>query len=899
MLKFLRHVLPQEGYKCRTIISPEGKTKNTHYQTIEQLANGLLEADASGKNTYFACSTFKTTESRKQENVLGAKSFWLDLDAGIDPKSGIQKDYLDADTALSALDEFMEKLGFDPTTAVRSGYGIHGWITMDRFIHAAEWTETAKVLKVAADRLGLKADPSRTADRASILRCPGTHNFKVPTNPIMVSLEEGLQDPIDFDKFKAALEKVTITTVSVPSGVASAALGGIKTGSKPDMTQGFPDGYRTEALQKRAGWLLGPGGLSEEETLAQIRVWNQFNDPPMDDAKLVHDVHSYALREQAKHPQVISPVQDLPPLPKGFFWGKSGELLARSTSDEGDDPKVILLSLCSVYLADVCRDEFGKSAAISYIFRQFHPKSGWHQFSIMSKTLFGNSGFSELADRGTSILTSGQRAFKNYVHQAEYIIKASKEDSMRYEQFGWKNNRKAFLVGKHLFKEGESTPEIAYGSDRLEQFMLSMEPSRDGSLAGWTAAANRLFIKGCEAQAVACLVGLAAPFIGMVMGETQGEGGAILSLRSPGSGRGKSTALTAITSAWGEEKALKLIEADTYVAKFGMISMLKNLPVIYEELKSAGDPMFIIDFVKQFTSGRDKARGLKDGSVNAVMKDFQTIIITASNGSLLDAVSSDEGAVARVFEIVLALPEDFAFDMEKDIQHELNANAGFAGRALMSTALIPGAYAQLEVYARDLRRHYMTKLSLEGKTDYRYTVWMIAAIHLVGHLCNHYGILQFDLDRIMGWICARLTERVLDTPNNTGLDVVKKIINDNIMDCIVVDRAPHPKRPVTTLAPFKRNLKMRYEKDTNSLYISLDAMREWLKKANRPLHAVIKELEDNGVLESRNSIRALAAGTEWASAAVQCWKINMGNPAMGVVAAELVEVDEVKEAKSR
>ena len=136
-----------------------------------ELAAALLEADQS-QTVYYACASFQEKTRRLGTNAHSVRQFWLDVDAG----EG--KPYADAFDAARAADDFCKRTGLPDPVYVGSGNGIYlHWPLVDA-LEPAAWGAYARGLKVLCQREGLAADPSRTADIASILRAPGTHNRK-------------------------------------------------------------------------------------------------------------------------------------------------------------------------------------------------------------------------------------------------------------------------------------------------------------------------------------------------------------------------------------------------------------------------------------------------------------------------------------------------------------------------------------------------------------------------------------------------------------------------------------------------------------------------------------------------------------------------------------------------
>ena len=110
---------------------------------------------------------------RTQDNAKWLRCLWLDLDVGAD------KEYATTAEALQALRNFCIKADLNIPTIVYSGSGgLHVYWAFDRDIGKVEWRDLASRLHEATVQLGLPTDPMRTKDCASILRIPGTFNWK-------------------------------------------------------------------------------------------------------------------------------------------------------------------------------------------------------------------------------------------------------------------------------------------------------------------------------------------------------------------------------------------------------------------------------------------------------------------------------------------------------------------------------------------------------------------------------------------------------------------------------------------------------------------------------------------------------------------------------------------------
>ncbi len=164
-----------------------------------------MSMSAYKMDAYFALGEFKTPDNRKAVNVVGVFAFWMDIDCG-DEKAAAGKGYKTEDDALAAVQEFCKRAGLPmPTFIVSSGGGLHVYWVMDSFITREIWQPSATKLKALTHALGFLADDSRTSDIASVLRLPGTNNYKYDP-PRMVTLRQASADYIEQPLMLAAID---------------------------------------------------------------------------------------------------------------------------------------------------------------------------------------------------------------------------------------------------------------------------------------------------------------------------------------------------------------------------------------------------------------------------------------------------------------------------------------------------------------------------------------------------------------------------------------------------------------------------------------------------------------------------------------------------------------------
>ena len=934
LVEFLKHVLPSDGYKGWVALKKGERPHQGFTQSFEDLATVLQGIDARGWDAYFACAAYKEPVNRKAENVKAAQSFWLDIDCG-EKGHGRPAAYPDADSAVAALDSFCATLQLPYPTVVYSGGGIHAYWRCARELDPAAWLSLASKLKRDTRACGLFADASRTADIASILRPPGTFNWKLPDTPRPVECFELM------DGFFPAAE-----SAAVQSGapILGSSLVGKAFGGEPEKILNIDLGtvveeephYAFEAVQKceqLRHFRDMKGNIEEPLWYAGLSVLSRFADgeqtahqwssghpnyTPEETARKLQQAHDRSgpttcERFRSLNPKncegcpftVTSPVTlgkrvagppiapatasapitapappptEWPAMPQGYGINSAFQMTAKIKQKKEDgtfETYGVPFTNYPIFLVEVRDGETER--AQSYFFRQWEITKGWLDFEISGKNFEAMGVWGALAEAGIRIAKKQRPLFLDYIDACYAFLKTQPKNT-RYDQFGWKDDNTAFYYAGVLYKMGGARAE-ASGSVEILHRSQKMRPSRQGSLANWTLAANRLFIDGCEAQSFALLASFASPLMWFVT--PPGEGGVILSLMSPGGGSGKSTTLTAIASVWGELDAIRLLSRDTMVAKFRSMGTLCCLPIVFDELRGR-HPELITEFVESFTTGRDRMRGRTDGSVNPVEMSWRAILISASNKSLLDALTAkgDDPLSNRVFEVEVRVPANTEYSLGNELGEDLLLNRGYAGRAYIDYLLQPGVLDFCRDQLRKLIKHYTAET--EAKPEHRFIIRLLACIAVAGALVRRMGLLEFSEERIMAWAVEEVRKTTSTAAKFNPVRIVNEIINACTMtSCLVVDGAAAAGREVVIYQKPTRELHMRYELDKKRLYVSTSFIKGKLQEAGAPSLLTANELERQKILLNRSRITTLGGGTSLTGGKVPCWELDMSHPLIG------------------
>jgi hypothetical protein len=297
---FYRAVLPDAGQFCLFLL-PEAR--HVWADSIDDLVE-LTEKYQDRAGVYFGTSAFKTTDNRKQTNVLALRALRLDIDAGPEKlaKHGIDAVYATQQDALADSVRFFKATKLLPSYIVSSGAGLHIYFCFDQDLTPEQWLPLAKALSFKGIQQDYKIDPSVTEDSARILRPVGsvhhgdvrvkvlkatgkTYGYaemsellgaQAPTRKYDTSINDDAISKVEGPPSSAfkiaekcgALREVVDAGGAVPEPFWRAMLGLVKFTVEGDdaaheWSQGYDDYDPQATARKLAGWATGPTTCTE------------------------------------------------------------------------------------------------------------------------------------------------------------------------------------------------------------------------------------------------------------------------------------------------------------------------------------------------------------------------------------------------------------------------------------------------------------------------------------------------------------------------------------------------------------------------------------------------------------------------------------------------------------
>lgn len=234
MASILATLLPEGGPYLLAIpasfVNDAGETikyfKHKAFDSVTDLEAEAQKVAAAPLDAYFALGSVhevKKKEIRKKPNIARLRSFWVDIDVKSEGDH-----YRSKREAAEQVKGFIECNGLPKPFIVDSGFGLHVYWPMTESIDKEKWDHYAAILKAATNHYGLKADPARTSDCASVLRVPGTVNCKAdPAVPVKVAVKGEVVTPTQLltiiagSQHDKAKVKTSVNTSSLPAGLGA------------------------------------------------------------------------------------------------------------------------------------------------------------------------------------------------------------------------------------------------------------------------------------------------------------------------------------------------------------------------------------------------------------------------------------------------------------------------------------------------------------------------------------------------------------------------------------------------------------------------------------------------------------------------------------------------------
>jgi len=825
-LDFLNKILPPFGNYYIVLFTAElndrGEPFKVHkpYSDLETMAASIprWERDPKYTATYHACGSYRTPyieldelnkfgkpkrKYRVPENAAQAKSFWMDIDCG-EAKAAKGKGYPTKKDAATEVVKFCKAIGWPAPMMVSSGSGLHCYWPLTEAIDNAAWRDTAKWLKSASIELKLLADPSRTADFASILRPVGSLNRKGEAKPVKLLKDAG---PFNHDDLRDALN-AAIREHDIELAVDNTVRGGLNDDLVAHLDS-FPTLPVSGALiadncQQVAAMRDTKGDVDYEHWFSVLGVlkfcedgrqlaeeWTSMRDATghsNTDWEFKLDSWQFGpstcARFQGCNPDGCNGCAHKDKVKSPVVLGRviptTEEAVVATKSEEGAAEEVVVPSMPFGYLWDskhMVRSIINKDGIVephAFCANLFYPtmrirkEDSTFNIGIRMHLPDNRTRDFEMPFEAMASQTDMLRGLAKYeliqsnhkdsgTHMMAYLrdsmekLKREVEEVNTLTTFGWKYGMKAFLLGDRLYHKDGSVRRVLLGGYAAGKKHLFPAPS--GTVAGYAAPLNFIYNRtGLEPMQYALCSGWGS-LLSVFCEDTYK--GLMFSLYSGKSGTGKSTVCYNSLYAFGnaDQMTKKSEDMGTKNELFAFVGTLNNVPMLFDELTKI-DPEDLSALAYRISLGEERGR-LKNTSSGTRFADAATWRMSpfvTSNKDLHALLSMTQAnAEAESVRVVQVHLDDFnipelrgadlqAFQMACD---QIKLNSGAAGDAMIRYCVthVDELYTRMRDKVTMLAEHI-------GEPKFRFYRNHAACTLVMAEIAKELGIIEFDVDKL-------------------------------------------------------------------------------------------------------------------------------------------------------
>ena len=876
-------------------------------------------------------------EVRTQANSLAARCLFFDLDVG----DSAQK-YPTQGAALGALRQFCGATKLPKPLVVSSGGGLHIYWLFTEELPSAVWRDHAGKLRALAAHHGLKVDPSRTIDSASVLRVVGSYNLKDADNPrLVVALTAGVATSTDdlIHRLDDALVR-SGTDAPVPLPAKSVAdIFGLGNNLQevydgPPVTlkamvtacaqlQGIvrlrgnvsePVWYHTLNLVRfvENGAKLvhkvseGYPGYSPHETDAKVAQLESREVGPTSCLKL-SEVNGDAACQtcpflgKVKSPIVAARYKDpapapiavtdlgnliqtvvIPDPPAPYIRMKNGSIAFHGKDKDGDEVHTIIYDndLYPVYRVTNATEQTEQQ-----VWRVVTKLEGTKEFTVDADALYDRAKFIRtIAHQGiypqTNLVQYVQEYMVAYIKELQRLAAASAQNT----HLGWADEHRKFILPDRILCDDGSVKASTLGADARQ---VSEHVHKRGTIGRQIELLNFYNHPAYIQNQFLILGGLAAPLFSFT-----DHAGVIINA-SGEAGSSKSTSLYTAASFWGDPQLYTINgtkQGSTIKGQINIVETFANLPICVDEITKMS-PEEASNLALGITQPGRRVTQTR-GGMQKVGKNSEksTIMLTTANKSLHGLLSMDNSAgTAGSMRVVEMLFRPTIIHQKReadDYLHELNRNYGHLGEVFMAYVVQnqPAIGERVRQVIREIDD------AADVKSAERFWSAAVAAVLVAGEIANTLGLVKYDPVAIREWVLNiqfPLMRGVVISEYSTPLGMLTDYLAVIHAD-ILVAGAPLANSNLSNVIKAHRGALLgHYDPDQGVMWVLKKGFRDFCTKSGadylkilNDLHAPQIDAEGRRarIVLSPHMRKVLGSQTIHAQSQSWCFAVNMRHP---------------------
>jgi len=732
--------------------------------------------DEQGFDTYFSPASFDG--QRTQAGCTTVGSLWFDLDCG----DG--KPYADKAEGLRAVVAWLKQTSFPPPSLiVDSGYGLHFYWLLDGQYPHDEWLPVARHFKQAHKLAGLHADPTRTADAASIMRMPGTFNRKHGgKREVKVLRSTGQRHALD--ALQTALPPVG------PQGVVQPSETDPEWSTRPELPEGDAEAITKGCAQMR-NVRDKQGAVDEPLWRAALSVvsrcvggaelvheWSQGDeryDAQQTQAKAASTTGPYLCRTFddlnpggckgcAFAGKVTSPINIAPAAPVAlekdapawkmnkvgrFTCTANGIYFAPPAAEDAAPEPPVGVTQFPMWVSEVReRARFGEERDAAHLVLQWVSIDGRHKSGLLKLSELGEPRalMAWLHDHTLGVGTQEAKLLMVYISQYTASILRKQGARQYHTVLGWAPE--GFVLGSRIISKDGAKETLVQSSNPVSKIKAN------GTVAGWTSAASVLGEEGYWRHAFAVLAGFGSPLL-----ELAEKQSAVVSLVGP-SGAGKTLAAQLALSIYGDPKYLSQGSTSTDAAIELQLTGNQHVPYLLDEVTQY-HPKRLAGLLYLAANGQGKASSTR-GRETRVAGTWRLVTYITSNQPILEFAQDQiqEAHRRRLLELYFSTPiskDDAAQAVQAVLQHAGAPADLYLQRVAAMRDGLPKMFEKAEA-------RLAARLRLPAVN--RFALWTLTAAYVGGMIAKSLGLIDWDVEKIVLAAGGEVFEAATETKTN-------------------------------------------------------------------------------------------------------------------------------------
>jgi hypothetical protein len=350
--------------------------------------------------------------------------------------------------------------------------------------------------------------------------------------------------------------------------------------------------------------------------------------------------------------------------------------------------------------------------------------------------------------------------------------------------------------------------------------------------------------------------------------------GALISANGD-TGHGKTTALEACASIFGDPESLKVSggkDGSTINALYNIVGTLHSLPMLWDETTER-EPDELRKFLLNLPQGKGKERLLEH---QRELTWASLTISTANTDDISRLFASGKDSNPHLMRMVsidfenpnISTAAKLAADQFK---RQIAANYGHAGPLFLQE--ITKNYVAIKA----LVERTMTEIDImvQAQSPERYWTAVVASIYVAAQIACMLGILDWDYKADLQWMLAHL-HRMRDNmilAQTSSENMLAEFLDRHFNNILVVSSVKGNLNNV--IRSPNGPLYVRHEFDSNVLFVARSALVAYCAEVKVSFKRIEGELSRMGIITNRSIQKVLGADTPFSRGQVKCWELDL------------------------